>query len=223
MLVIMGSPLFAAGQNCLMFTYSDQWVDDSGNFVALNSTYADGDLACGGYSSYADVQLVMPSGNLQYASSVQFGDVAEAIAFAPAVGEDGTGSITGGNQLDYNDCGISLFDSLDLPLFLAPAVTISQTATQDPGSGTDCGPGGPCTNPAKCNQADWCTQDTSPPTCSVTGRKITHGGNICPLAYETPFVVYKLFLFGGWHCTQLGIHLSVPYFGPVPGKCTKLP
>ncbi len=62
-----------------------------------------------------------------------------------------------------------IFNPPPVPEHIAIATVVLATATQNPGTGTDCYPGEDCTNPAICNTMSSCTAATSPPTC--TGPK----------------------------------------------------
>lgn len=81
-----------------MYTYSDEWPDESNSLLALNATTSD---ACGNYSTSANVQVTMPSGYSQ--SAWDSGEFAQAIALAPF--EAGQGTVSGENVANY-DCGV---------------------------------------------------------------------------------------------------------------------
>jgi hypothetical protein len=69
---------------------------------------------CGEFSSYADIEIQMPSGYSQSASASAQDCCAEAVVIAPMAGETGgSGSITGSNRVDYA-CGLSVFAFLEL-------------------------------------------------------------------------------------------------------------
>src|SRR5581483_6985364 len=198
-----------------MDAYTVFWVDDDGWAIALNFTedasYCDHEPI-----AYSNVTLTMPGGYSVYAEAWGYYGAAEAIAIADASYEDGNGSISGNNQVTYT-CG-ALFWWISFPIQIRGAVTVSTTATQDPGTGCD---SFPCSNPAKCNQVNSCTPETSPPTCSVNGRKVIEFAQLCPPAYESGFIVWKISA-GSWNCVSKG-RTSTPYFGQIPGNCTNCP
>ena len=94
------TPAIAAAQSCQMYSYSDIWLDENGNAVALNYTDAS---ACGAYTAYATVTLTMPSGYFQTALA-SAPCCAEAIAAAAASQESGDGNVLGSNEVDTS-CG----------------------------------------------------------------------------------------------------------------------
>ncbi len=94
--------------------------------------------------------------------------------------------------------------SMKVSLKIRSATTITVTATQDPGTGTDCGVGEPCTNPAKCHVVNSCTAATSPPTCDASGT-LTDYSILCDPAHEHPFVVRKLG-DSTWQCWAVRSH-----------------
>ena len=170
---------------------------DSANLVALNSTYADGDVFCGGYSSSADVQLIMPSGYSQYASAFQYWDLAEAIAFAPLSGEVGTGSIDGENQLSY-DCGDFLSGSFQRLFDATPALTkFKLTGLTPSGCREFTGPD----HKIICDWAvtSWCTATTTPPLFDVDA--ITDALEPPPIGFWVGGA-FCVKLFGTWHCSH---------------------
>jgi hypothetical protein len=208
---------------CGMYTYQDVTADSSGNLIANNLVQV---TSCQQSSTYAEAHLTMPSG-AQFAATAYGADVADAVAYAPLANESGTGSFHGNANSSSDYCGFYDGSTFDFPLRIAPAWTIS-LSVQTPGTGTDCNYMEPCTNPAHCIQTNYCTAETSPPTCSVNNRDIKQYAVLCSPAFETPFIAYKIGS-GSWKCTQGGLftlgasEVSIPYIGALPGNCTKLP
>jgi hypothetical protein len=170
LLAVVASPLLASAQtqtttNCQMYTYSDQWVDEDGNLVALNTSNAQWVYwECGEFSSYADSEIQMPSGYSQSASASAEDCCAEAIAFAPMGGESGDGTISGTNQVNYS-CGLTLTSLFNyefrwghtLVKMSFPRVETNCFTTVF--GGTYCDYDG----------YYWCTAATSPPLYKATG------------------------------------------------------
>ncbi len=200
-----------------MDAYTVFWVDDDGWAIALNFTedasYCDHEPI-----AYSNVTLTMPSGYSVYAEAWGYYGAAEAIAIADASYEDGNGSVSGNNQVTYT-CG-ALFWWIGFTIQIRPAKTVTTTASQDPGTGTDCGVGEPCNNPAICHVVNSCTQETSPPTCDASGT-LKDYQPLCHQAHVKPFIAWRI-LGGSWHCSSVG-DVEVPYFGNIPGECTNLP
>jgi hypothetical protein len=212
----------SAPAQCGIYTYQNLFVDSNGNVLGDNFTQAQ----CSGSSSYAESHVNLPSGTQRWASA-NGAVTAEAVAHAlTTASDDGSGSFFGDNDA-WGTCWEDSYFSFNIPFMLVPAVTFSGSI-QLPGTGTDCQFGEPCTNPAHCLQTNYCTAASSPPTCSVNNKDIISFSVVCPPGYETPFIAYKIGS-GSWKCTQGGFitgvfdTISIPYYGPLPNECTKLP
>jgi hypothetical protein len=133
----------AAAQSCQMYSYSDMWLDDDGNAVAVN--YTDANTSCGDYTAYADVAVTMPSGYSQFGSAMGT-CCAEAISSASTSGEEGDGFINGNNEVDYS-CG-SLLGSMNSPILIAIKTTYGENTlgSQVIGNSRFCGYTPNCTN-----------------------------------------------------------------------------
>jgi len=178
---------------CGMYTYNDLWLDGSGN--ALGDNYTQSTCGYAG-SAYAEVYVQMPSG-YHVAASASGSTTAEAIAQSSTFGYAGDGVFSGFNEAG-DGCDYFVSSSFGWPLQIRPATTVTVTATQDPGTGTDCAVGQPCTNPAICHVQDSCTAETSPPTCSASGT-LRDYAILCHPAHEHPFIAWRL-AGGDWRC-----------------------
>jgi hypothetical protein len=180
------TPAIAAAQSCQMHSYSDMWLDESGNAVAVNYTDAS---ACGSYTAYADVTLTMPSG-YSVSATASASCCAQAVSTASAMGETGEASVTGSNEV-ISACGTLFGTSVLPPIYIGGAYT------------KEVWNGG--------QFEGWCSvniacSNTSTPQCFSYEVYVGQNGSCSP-AWNSYFATYKIGLFGPVHCVKIGLSL----------------
>lgn len=151
-----------------MYTYSDQWDDESGNLVVLNYTDAD---PCGDYSVYSDIEVQMPSGYYQSASAS--GDCcAQATVLGPL--EPGGTVANGRNQVDYECASFSAVSIWDI------TIAIAMTKVKNVGSND----AGFCPVVAACS-------NTSTPMCTYSWIYVGSKGTCWP-AWDVESLAWRV-------------------------------